>query len=115
MHESSLARNVLSAVLHRAAREGATRVRVVRGWIAETEALSPECVQLHFSWLARGTLAEGAELRLDLRRVSARCTACATVYEPDHHVLLCPACSSADGELLGRTGLGIESIELEDC
>ncbi len=113
MHESSLARQVLAAVLERATREGATRVRVIRGWLAETEALSPDSVRFHFDLLAKGTPAEGAELTLDLRRVSARCEACALVYEPDHHLLLCPACSSTDGELLGRTGLGIDSMDVE--
>lgn len=113
MHESSLARQVLSAVLERAEREKALRVRVVRGWIAETEALSPNSVGFHFDLLARGTLAEGARLELELRRVSARCGACACVYEPDHHVMLCPECSSTTGELLGRTGLGIDSMDVE--
>lgn len=113
MHESSLARQVLSAVLDRAAREGARRVRVVRGWIAETEALSPDSVRLHFALLARGTPAEGAELVLALQRVFARCAACGVVYAPDHHVLLCPSCDATDGELLGQTGLGIESMDVE--
>lgn len=113
MHESSLARQVLSAVLERAQREGARRVRAVRGWIAETEALSPDVVGLHFAQLARGTPAEGARLELDLRHVSARCSECATVYEPDHHLLLCPSCSSTRAEVLGRTGLCIDSMDVE--
>jgi hydrogenase nickel incorporation protein HypA/HybF len=113
MHESSLARQVLAAVLDRARREGATRIRAIRGWIAETEALSPESVRFHFDLLAKGTPAEGAELTLALLHVSARCGACGFVYAPDHHVLLCPECSSTDGELLGQTGLGIDAIDVE--
>jgi hydrogenase nickel incorporation protein HypA/HybF len=113
MHESSLARQVLAAVLDRARREGATRIRAIRGWIAETEALSPESVRFHFDLLAKGTPAEGAELTLTLLHVSARCGACGSVYAPDHHVLLCPACSSTDGELLGQTGLGIDAMDVE--
>jgi hydrogenase nickel incorporation protein HypA/HybF len=113
MHESSLARQVLAAVLDRARREGAARVRVIRGWVADTEALSPESVRFHFDLLARGTPAEGAELALELSHVSARCGRCGFVYAPDHHVLLCPECSATGGELLGRTGLGIDSMDVE--
>ena len=112
MHESSLARQILSAVLARTAREGAIAVRSVRGWIAETEALSAESVVLHFGALAAGTAAEGARLELDVRRVDARCRACTTTYRPDHHLVMCPACGSTDGELLGDTGIGIDAIEI---
>lgn len=112
MHESSLAKQILSTVLDRGAREGAARVRAVRGWIAETERLSVESITFHFRALARGTIAEDAELNLVVRHVEARCTSCAAVFLPDHHVLLCPRCGSIDGELLGRVGILIESIDV---
>jgi hydrogenase nickel incorporation protein HypA/HybF len=113
MHESSLARQVLAAVLERAAEEQAVRVRVVRGFLAETEALSAESIAFHFAALAAGTIAEGAQLELDLRHVDARCTACSATYLPDHHLLLCPRCGSTAGELLGPTGLAIQTMDVE--
>lgn len=113
MHESTLARRVLEVVLARAAEAGAARVRRVRGWLAETEALSPEALALHFAVLARGTAAEGATLEIALRHVEARCGACGAVYRPDH-VLLCPTCGSPDGELLSEVGLAIESLEVDE-
>ena len=112
MHESSLARQILSAVLARAAREQTLAVRSVRGWVAETETLSAESVALHFAALAAGTVAADARLELDVRRVDARCRACTTTYRPEHHLVLCPACGSTDGELLGHTGMGIDAIEI---
>jgi hydrogenase nickel incorporation protein HypA/HybF len=112
VHESSLARQILAAVLARAGRERAIAVRSVRGWIAETEALSAESVGFHFAALAAGTVAAGARLELDVRRVDAWCRACRATYRPDHHLVLCPACGSTDGELLGDTGIGIDAIEI---
>lgn len=113
MHESSLARQILNAVLERAEAEHASRVHAVRGWVAETETLSPESLSFHFAAHARGTRAEGARLELRLIHVEARCHACGETYAPEHHVLLCPACGGTDGELLGRTGLGIDTVEVE--
>jgi hydrogenase nickel incorporation protein HypA/HybF len=113
MHESSLAKQILRTVLARGARENAARVRTVRGWIAETERLSVESIAFHFDSLAKGTIAEGAKLEIDVRHVEARCAACGAVYRPDHHVLVCPRCGSTDGELLGRTGIGIETMDVE--
>jgi hydrogenase nickel incorporation protein HypA/HybF len=113
MHESMLARRVLETVLQRAILEGASRVRVVRGWVAETESLSAESLSFHFNAHARGTSAEGARLLLDLILVEARCRACGGTYAPEHQLLLCPMCGSTDGEQLGRTGLAVTSIEVE--
>jgi hydrogenase nickel incorporation protein HypA/HybF len=115
VHESSLARQLLAMTLDRASQghELAVAVLRVRAWIAETEALAAESVVLQFGALARGTIASGARLELDVRRVDARCAACATEFRPECHVLLCPACGAAEGELLGETGLGIEEIDVK--
>jgi len=113
MHESSVARQILAAVLERAAREQAVRICAVRGWVAETESLSPQSLAFHFAAHARGTPADGAHLDLLLVRVDASCRTCGSTYAPDHHLLLCPACGSTDATLLGRTGIGVESLEVE--
>ena len=111
MHESSLAKRILSEVL---ARAGERPVRRVTGVVAEDEALSREALGFHFRAHARGTLAESAELELELRQVSARCRACGADFLPDHHVLLCPSCGSTDAALEGETGVFIDSIVVED-
>jgi hydrogenase nickel incorporation protein HypA/HybF len=113
MHESQLARRVLDVVLARAREAGAVRVRTVHGRLGELEALGAAALAFHFHALARGTVAEDAELALRLHHVEARCRACARVYLPDH-VLLCPACGSTDGDLLGEVGLVVESLEVDD-
>ncbi|KFE67065.1 hydrogenase maturation nickel metallochaperone HypA [Hyalangium minutum] len=113
MHETSLARQMLDAVLQRAKAHGASRVREVRGWVAETESLSPDSLSFHFAAHARGTKAEGARLLLELIHVEARCRACNRTYAPEHHLLLCPACGSTDGEQLRQTGLAVTSIDVE--
>lgn len=113
MHESSLGRDVLRVVLARAAAENAQAVRVVRGWIAETEHLDPQAIAFHFAAHARGTLAEGARLELAVRWVEAACSGCGQHYRPEHHVLLCPHCGSTQAKILGETGLGLDTIEVD--
>jgi hydrogenase nickel incorporation protein HypA/HybF len=113
MHESSLARQILAAVLARATAAGASRIRVVCGSLADSEALSAESLALHFAAHARGTPAEGARLELRLVHIAARCRGCGATYSPAHHVLLCPACGSTDATLLGESGLRIESMEAD--
>ena len=111
MHEASLARQILTAVLEAAPGE---RVSVVRGWLAETETLRPDSLQLHFDAAAAGTPAEGARLELRLVHVGARCLGCAHEYLPEHHLTICPSCGSTEGELLGETGLGVDQVVLAE-
>lgn len=111
MHESSLAKHILDLGLERA--RGA-RLRTVRGWVAETESLSPASLQLHFDLHARGTPAEGARLELRLIHVRAKCRACGEEFLPEHHLLLCPSCGATEADELGETGLKIESIEVDE-
>ena len=111
MHESSLAKQLLGAVLQRTGEQD--RVLRVKGWLAETEALNRLAIAFHFRALAHDTRARDAKLDLVLIHTEARCTSCHTVYKPEHHLTLCPRCGSTEGSLLGPTGLGIESIDVE--
>ncbi len=112
MHETSIAKQILAAVLARVGGR-ASRIRVVHGWVAESESLSPESLAFHFSAHATGTPAEGARLERRLTRVEARCQTCGATYRPEYHLLVCPDCGSVDGTLLGRTGLGIDTVEID--
>ncbi len=114
MHESALAKRILDIVLSQARCAGATRVRVVRGWVAETEALSAESLALQFGAHARGTEAESARLELRIVHVEARCRTCDRTFAPEHHVVVCPECGGVDGVLLGQTGVRLEGLDLED-
>ncbi len=111
MHESSLAKQLLRATLERVP-EG-QRVVNVRGWLAETEALDREAIAFHFRALAKDTPASDANLDLDLIHTEARCRACGATYKPEHHLTLCPECGGTEADLLGPTGLGIDSIDVE--
>ena len=112
MHEASLARQILSAVLAEAQQTGTGKVTRVSGWIAETERLSTESLRMHFRAASAGGPAGDAELDLEVIAVEARCAQCGSVFEPDHHVVLCPECGSTDATLSHPTGFAIETIEV---
>lgn len=110
MHENSLAKQILAAVVRRATMEGLPRITRVRGWLADYEALEPKVLQEHFEAEAKGTVAEGAHLEMRMVHVGAQCGRCGKVFEPSHPLLLCTWCGCTDGKLLGPTGLGIEAV-----
>lgn len=110
MHESSLARDLLRAVLDKT--PSGARVLRVRGRVAETEALSTDSLGFHFGLAAWGTPAQGAALVLEAEHVAARCLDCGATYLPEHHLTLCPSCGSTRGEVLGQVGVFIEAIDV---
>ncbi len=112
MHESAIAKRVLTVVLDRAAADGASRVVAFRGRVAESERLSNESLAFHFAAHARGTIAEGASLKLELSEVRVRCDACGTTYIPDHHVRICPRYNCSEGRLTGEEGVWIEDVDV---
>jgi hydrogenase nickel insertion protein HypA len=114
MHESALARRLLEATIEAARECGTRRVTAIRGWIAESEPLDRGSIQAHFAAGAAGTIAEGARLYLRLEHIAARCVECRANYLPAGHLTLCPHCGSPCAELTGKTGAGIESLEVED-
>jgi hydrogenase nickel incorporation protein HypA/HybF len=112
MHESHLARQFLDAALAHAALNPNEQIIVVRGWVAETETLSPESLAFHFHALAAGTQASSARLEVQTTHVRARCHDCGDEYLPEHHLLLCPHCGGTRADLLDPIGYGIEELEV---
>ena len=113
MHEASIARQILAMVLQQAEVAGATRVLAIHGRVAEDERLAAASIEVMFRGFARATVAQDATLHMQMRRVPAQCTGCSMVYEPEHHLLLCPACGSSRGTLLEPVGITIETLEVE--
>lgn len=110
MHEASLAKRLLEGALERAP-DG--RIVVIRGWIGDAEVVSSESLAFHFSVHARGTRAEGARVDIVVEQPVARCTECGHWYPHGHHVTLCPRCGGAQAEVQGRTGVGIDAIDVD--
>jgi len=110
MHEASLAKRLLEAAIELAP---AGRIVAVRGWIGDAEALSAESLAFHFSVHARGTRAEGARVEIAVEQPAARCADCGDTYRLERHVTICPRCGGTQAEVQGRTGVGIDAVDLD--
>lgn len=64
MHEAGVAERILEAVLARAALARVARVTIVELEAGPESGVSEEAVRFHWTEVARGTAAEGAELRI---------------------------------------------------
>jgi hydrogenase nickel incorporation protein HypA/HybF len=116
MHELPVTRSILGIVLRHAETQGVLRVRAINLAIGALSDLEAEWLQSYFDALSRGTVAEGAELRVHRSPLTFRCEPCSSEYTATREELdtvVCPQCGSHDAELLGGTGYTVESMEAE--
>jgi hydrogenase nickel incorporation protein HypA/HybF len=94
VHEWGLARRLLKIIETEAEARRLTRVSRVR---LETGALSDaerESLRFNFAAVARGTVADRAELDIVERPVTARCPACSAEVALTSHDQACPRCGA---------------------
>jgi len=65
MHEASLMRDLMRKIHELAEREGGGRIIAVRVWLGALSHMSPAHFREHFDESSAGSLAEGAELRIE--------------------------------------------------
>ena len=76
MHELSVCISMLEQVTAVATRESADQVTIVVARIGPLSGVVPELLQQAFPLAAAGTLAEGAELRVETLPIIVRCRSC---------------------------------------
>lgn len=113
MHEMALAEGVLQIVEEAAGAQGFARAKIVVLEIGELSAVEPEAMRFCFDAVARGTLAEGAQLEVIAVPGEGLCLNChktvplAALYDP------CPACGGYPVQATGGTEMRVKELEVE--
>ncbi len=97
MHEMALVHDVLDVVLDQAESCGATEVKAVYLTIGFARDVMDELMDGLFKYLARGTVAEHADLVIRRVPITARCNGCGGVWHVnflDESTWTCPACGA---------------------
>lgn len=110
MHEQSLVQALLDLIGEYAVRYGAQKVCTIRLSCGRLSAIEPSCLRFAFIVQSQGTLAEGAQLELDLLPVRVYCFACAQEFQTEAYEAVCPQCRGAEVILVG----GTEELKLID-
>lgn len=117
MHESILAEQILGAALTEAGRVHAKSVTRLILKLGGLEGVSAETLEAMFRERARGTIAERAELAIDVVPGRVECTACraesdvSVVAEGNRGPLACPKCGGRVRILRGR-GWVLEGVRV---
>lgn len=123
MHELSLSSAIVDTVLRHA--EGRP-VSAVELKIGRLRQVVPDSLGFYFEIVSRDTLAEGAELELELIDALMRCSSCAHEWDPapppaedESQMMLlpqfrCPSCSESGAEVVRGEELEVDSIVVEE-
>lgn len=113
MHELSVTQSLLEIALRHAASAGASRINTLYLVIGQLSTIVDDSVQFYWDFVAKDTLAEGAQL--EFRRIPARfnCLDCVREYTPTDEDLACPACGGVRVKLLSGDEFRLEAIDVE--
>jgi hydrogenase nickel incorporation protein HypA/HybF len=115
VHEMSIVDALLGQVrseLQQSGHQG--RVVALDLVVGRMSGVHVESLRFAFELLSPGTVADGAELRVEEPRAECHCESCGARQEIDELVIACGVCGSRDITIRGGQDLVLQSIELED-
>ena len=116
MHELPVTESILKIVLKHAKLNSARKVVTIHLQIGKLSDLEDDWIQRYFDYLSKGTLAEGAKLKIVRTPVVLQCHACSRSYEAEMERMedwVCPACGQKGGALLSGREYTIKEMEVQ--
>lgn len=115
MHELAVTESILQVVLRHARAGGASKVVSVGLRIGEVSDLLDEWVQRYFDHLSRGTIAEGAVVRIERSPAMFRCGDCGNLFPADprqREEVRCGRCASEKTFFVSGREYLVQQIEV---
>ena len=116
MHELPVTKSIYQIVLKHAKRGNVERVISVNLEIGALSDLHDEWVQRYFDHLSRGTIAEGAKLKINRVPALFQCNHCQQSFEVDSLLeddLSCVRCHSREVTLVSGREYHVKNIEVQ--
>ena len=113
MHELAITEGIIEAAVPEAERAGAKKILEIRLKIGELSGVLPECIQEYFNIASRGTIAEGARLKVEKIPITIECRNCGFTGEIKKTRIHCPECDSSDFALKSGREYFVDSLEVE--
>ncbi len=110
MHETSIIEELLTIVQRTAEENRLVRVTGLSVRAGEMRAVVPELMQEAFAVMSRGTLAEGATLKIESVPLKARCRTCRRIVRVEQFAFFCPRCGKALSEIVSGKELDLVQV-----
>ncbi len=113
MHEVKIAEELSAIVLETAKKEKLTTVSKVNISFGQLIQIVPDIFRFAFGEAVRDTVAEGAEVDIEILPVKMKCTTCKSDFVVVDNRFACEKCGSTDLKIIQGKELYVKSIEGE--
>lgn len=103
----------MEAAVPAAKKAGAGKILEIRLKIGELSGVLPECINEYFAVISKGTIAEGAIIKVEKVPISIACSSCGFEGPVERRKVRCPACDGEDFKITGGREYFVDSIEVE--
>jgi len=113
MHELAVTQALLDLALkhaHQADAKVITDIHIVMG---ELSTSVDDSVQFYWEMIAKGTLAEGAQLHFRRMPAEFQCMDCSRTYQTTDAELVCPQCESTNVRIIAGEEFYLDSIDID--
>ena len=114
MDEHELTTHVLEILDQMAYRNCARRILSVHLAVGGRRGFDLDRLQAVFCESARGTVADGAELRISILPVRHHCQNCGCNFEASNRECACPQCNHPHTDMMGGEELRVLGVDLDD-
>ncbi len=114
MHELSVTQSILEIALDYGTRNQAQKIIEIHLQIGEISDFDDEWIQRYFDFVSKGTIAEGAKLRISRTPARLQCNPCSFIFPLDKSTwnTQCPSCNSKDCQLISGREFRVEALEV---
>lgn len=113
MHELAITEGIMGAAVPAAKEAGAKKILEIRLKIGELSGVMPECINEYFNVISKGTIAEGALIKVEKIPVSIKCPGCGFEGTIDRKKIRCPKCGGIDFKITAGREYFVDSLEVE--
>ena len=113
MHEVSIVEGLIGIIKETATQNDLEKVTMVSLRIGSMRQVVPDALQFAFEIVGKGTVAEGAEIRIKEIATRGRCRECGKEFPVEDYCFICASCGSGDVEVIEGKELYIDTLEGE--
>lgn len=113
MHELSLCEAMLGIMEEQARKRGFRKIYRVCLGVGILSSVEPEALKFSFDIVTKGTLAQGAQLEIEIIPASAQCFSCGYQMGILNYDDLCPNCGGQQFQIEDADALCIQQLEVK--
>ena len=113
MHEMSLCESIVELVSEQAGKHHFDQAKKVVLEVGAVAGVEIEALRFGFDVVAKGSVAEGAKLEIQIVPARAHCEGCDEAFVVAQRLASCPVCGGFPLQLLSGDELRIKELEVE--